>query len=751
MKRTLCIILCLIVLMGMVASCGQQGDIPAQDTALPAVTTDAGSESSVTTRSPIETQPVIDVFEIDVSKCAIIRPATPSSELLTGIVELKNAIDRATGSVVNLISDKKAGDESALEIIVGNTELALTQASKQKLDKDNYIIERVGNKIIIVGTTDSITVAAINVFIDTYVDNASDGWLVVPNDLCTVSERFEFIDIIKYGRCQYSVVYSDELDTSPNSNNNKIDYQVQMAKNVRQKIFDLTNIGVAVKNDYVKPGANVASTYEILVGNTAREETQKVLAGYDANEYGVTVIGRKIVIAGWTDQTIGLAAQMFMDMLSGSLVTEADGTKNIRFLSGTSFTKQLNDWNVDIPQFEGGTWSGCSTCNHNDILYYYTEVSEADFIAYCTKLEKAGYKSYSLNSMAGNRYETYVSADGKYMVHVYYTKYDNAVRIVTGSISDETILPYNVDGPEKYTKITESKITQMTLDYASGNFGMCYIVTLEDGSFIIFDGGGRAGGIDHIRLYNLLNKLNERPDGKIVIAAWILTHSHQDHYVVFSNFCNKYGSKVTIEQHISNVPDTIVRYNSGNPGGHMEDGTYDAAKASVGGFKQVKPYTGMKFWVRNAEIDILYTHEALYPEVLRIFNNSTMVMKMTIGGQEIMWLGDIQNEGSNVICDMYGNTLKSDIVQVSHHGSTGATKEFYSLIDPAVAFWPTSASSYKKQTAGTSTSSAYVVDYYLAKELNVVDIFVAQPDNISITLPFKPGSGLERKVNVPAG
>ena len=167
MKRTLCIILCLIVLMGMVASCGQQGDIPVQDTALPAVTTDAGSESSVTTQSPIETQPVIDVFEIDVSKCAIIRPATPSSELLTGIVELKNAIDRATGSVVNLISDKKAGDESALEIIVGNTELALTQASKQKLDKDNYIIERVGNKIVIVGTTDSITVAAINVFIDT--------------------------------------------------------------------------------------------------------------------------------------------------------------------------------------------------------------------------------------------------------------------------------------------------------------------------------------------------------------------------------------------------------------------------------------------------------------------------------------------------------------------------------------------------------------------------------------------------------
>ena len=737
--------------MSVVVSCAPADDTPVQDTALPAVTTNAGSESSVTTQAPVETQPIIDGFEIDVSLCAIVRPATPTSALLTSIVELKTAIDKATGSVVNLISDKKAGDEAALEIIVGDTALDQTQASKQKLDKDAYIIERVGNKIVIVGMTDAITIQAISFFIDTYLSSASGGKIVVPNDLCVISESFEFIDIIKHGRCQYSVVYSDELDTSPNSNNNKIDYQVQMAKDVRQKIFDLTGIGVSVKNDYVKPGANVSATYEILVGHTGREESQKVLESYDVNEYGVTVVGNKIVVTGWTDTTIGLAAKMFMEIASGAIVTEADGTKNIKLLSGMSRTKRIEEWNINIPKFEDGTLSGCSTCNHDDILYYYTDVTESSFTEYCTKLEGEGYKLYSINSMAGNRFATYVSSDSNYMVHVYYTKYDSSIRIVTGSVSDDTVLPYNVDGPEKYTKVTESKVTQMTLDYASGNFGMCYIVTLEDGSFIIFDGGGRAGGIDHIRLYNLLVKLNERPDGKIVIAAWILTHSHQDHYVVFSNFCNKYGSEVTIEQHISNVPDTIVRYNSGNPGGHMEDGTYDAAKTAVGGFKQVKPYTGMKFWVRNAEIDILYTHEALYPEVLRIFNNSTMVMKMTIGGQEIMWLGDIQNEGSNVICDMYGNTLKSDIVQVSHHGGTGATKEFYALIDPAVAFWPTSASNYKKQTAGTSTTGANVVDYYLAKQLNVVDIFVAQPDNISITLPFKPGSGLERKINVPAG
>lgn len=743
--------LCVAMLAGALVSCARPNDTQPLDTELPSVTTNDNSEDSITAQPIVETQPIIDGFEIDVLQCAIVRPATPGSALLTSIVELKNTIDKNTGSVVNLVSDKKAGDESAFEIIVGDTTLAQTQAAKQKLESNAYIIERVGNKIVIVGTTDAITIQAINFFIDTYVVGAANGKLTVPKDLCTVSESFEFIDVIKYGRCQYTVVYKDGLDTSANANNGNVDYQVQMAKDVRQKIYDLTSIGVSVKTDYAKPGANVSAMYEILIGNTGREETQKVLAGYDANEYGITILDRKIVVTGWTDKTVGLAAQMFIDMLAGSVVTEADGTKNIRLLSGTSVTKRLNEWNVDIPKFESGTLSGCSTCNHDDILFYYTGVAEADFVSYCTKLEGAGYKSYSINSSAGNKFATYTDGDGKYMIHVYYTKYDSAVRIVTGSISDSTVLPYNVEGPEKYTKITESKITQMTLDYASGNFGMCYIVTLEDGSFIIFDGGGRAGGVDHIRLYNLLVKLNERPDGKIVIAAWILTHSHQDHYVVFSNFCNKYGSKVTIEQHISNVPDTIVRYNSGNPGGHMEDGTYDAAKAAVGGFKQIKPYTGMKFWVRNAEIDVLYTHEALYPDVLRIFNNSTMVLKMTIGGQEIMWLGDIQTEGSNVICDMYGNTLKSDIVQVAHHGGNGATAEFYGLIDPAIAFWPTSASSYKSQT-GSATATGYKeVDYYLAKQLNVVDIFVAQPDNISITLPFKAGSGLERKIDVPAG
>ncbi|MBQ9080141.1 MAG: MBL fold metallo-hydrolase [Clostridia bacterium] len=753
MKKTVSFLLCLIMLMGAVASCGTNNTLPGSDTTANDTTVkDTTTAGSIITTQPIDEQVPFDGLEIDVSKCTIIRPKSASPTLMAGIIEMKAAIDTKTGGITNLMSDRTTGEENAYEIVVGDTERAQSSEVKQKLTDNTYIIEKIDNKIVILGSTDAITIEAMKYFVAAYVEPmAADGKLRVPNELKVISEQYQFLDIVKNGRCRYNVIFSDELDTTANANNGKVDYQVQLANNVRDKLAALTGLGVSVRTDFAKPGADTSSTYEILIGETSREESIKARENYAVNEYGVSFIGNKIVVTGWSDRTIGLAVDMFIDMLEGAVVTEADGTKNIKFLSNVSSVKSYSSWVSDVPEFEGGTFAGSSTCNHEDLLYYYTDAGEADIATYRKKLESAGYKFYAENEMADNLYVTYKSADGSEMVHMYYLKYENAVRIVTGAIDDDTVLPYNVDGAEKYTKITESKITQMTLDYASGNFGMCYIVTLEDGSFILFDGGGRAGGIDHVRLYNLLNKLNERPDGKIVIAAWILTHSHQDHYVVFSNFCNTYGSKVTIEQHISNVPDTTVRYNSGNPGGHMEDGTFDKAKESVGGFTCVKPYTGMKFWVRNAEIDVLYTHEALYPEKLRIFNNSTMVLRMTIGGQTVMWLGDIQNEGSNVICDMYGDMIKSDIVQVSHHGSTGATKELYKLVDPAVAFWPTSASNYKKQTAGTATSGAYVVDYYLAKQLNVIDIFVAQPDNISITLPFTPGSGKEITIDVPAG
>ena len=727
MKRSLALMLCFVMLVGALVSCNE----------------DAPDDSSLTE----------DSIDVVVNNYTIIRPSNASPTLIAAAVQLKKGIDSLTGGKVGLsedwVRDESEIDEAAYEILVGSTNRKQSAEEAQKLSGARYAIEMVGNKIVITGTNDYMISDAVDYFIENYVKpTAGNGKFTLPDAFAYISDEYKTINLIKDKKCIYNVVYNDKLDNKADDNG-VVDYQVQLAKDVRDKIMKLTDAKVSIATDWVKSGTDTFDLYEILIGTTERPETAQARAQYGVNEYGVSIIGNKIVVTGWNEKAIGLAVDLFVELLESSVSTAADGAKIISFLENTKAGGKYDKWSVDIPQFEGGTLYGCVTCNHDDMQYYYTDVAEEAFVAYRAKLEGVGYKLYSENNISGNLFATYTNSST--MIHVYYVKNDNAVRIITGSNAGEPYLPDAVDGPEQYTKITESKITQMTLDYASGNFGMCYIVTLEDGSFIVFDGGGSTGAIDHIRLYNLLNKINERPDGKIVIAAWIVTHGHWDHFKVFYNLCMTYGAQLKVERCIANIPDSTVYHNSNNPNFYMENGDYDKAAQAVGGIKLIKPYTGMKFWIRNAEIQVLYTHEALYPTLLHTFNDSTMVTKMKLAGQDIVWLGDVQSGGSRVMCNMYDEgVFKSDIVQVAHHGYDGATKEVYKRIDPAIALWPTDTGSYDKQTSG-DTSGYMGVDSYLVRSLNVVDIFVADPDNISITLPYTPGSNEYRIIDVPAG
>ena len=58
--------------------------------------------------------------------------------------------------------------------------------------------------------------------------------------------------------------------------------------------------------------------FEILLGNTSRPESAEFISTLCSNDYGYTVIGKKIVIAGKTDATSALAVEKFIsDIMSG--------------------------------------------------------------------------------------------------------------------------------------------------------------------------------------------------------------------------------------------------------------------------------------------------------------------------------------------------------------------------------------------------------------------------------------------------
>ena len=736
MKRFLAIALCLLMIVGALASCKpSDGDVAADTT------------------TPAETEPPVNNVDIDLGSYVFIRPESTSAALLASAVQLRKDLEAAAGTTIKMDVDwLKPGteaDDAAYEILVGNTNRKQTAAALEKAGEAGFVIQLDGNKLVIVGSNDTMTVAAMDYFTQTYLPTISGGKLSLPENLCYLSEQAKVLTVVEGGKSDFKIVYSDHLDNTTDDKG-VVDYRVQLAKDVRANIEKISGVAPGLQTDWVKGDTDTSGYYEILIGDTNRPESLEAKQDLAINEYGVRVIGNKIVVAGWNEAAVGYAVDVLYDLLKRSVVVAADGSKSIKLVENTVTTSEKKEWVTDIPEYEGATLSGSVTCNHNQLEYYYTDTDESEFAAYRAKLEAAGFKLNCENTIAGNLFATYTNS--RSFVHVYYVKSRNAVRIITGSNNSAPYLPENVNGQPEFTKITGSKITQMTLYYDSGNFGMCYIITLEDGSFIVFDGGGSTGNVDHIRLYNLLNKLNERPDGKIVVAAWILTHTHWDHFMGFYNLCLKYGTEIKVEQFIANEPDAVVYHNSGNPNLYMSNGSYDKAAAAVGGIKRVKPHTGMKFWVRNAEIEVLYTQEDLYPEILNTYNDSTMVLRMKLAGQSIMWLGDVQHAGSGVICEMYGDYIKSDIVQVAHHGATGGTKPLYTFISPDIALWPTDSATYAKQTASaTASSSAYQVDYFVAKNLGVTDIFVACPNNVQLVMPYTPGSGKQIYIDVPAG
>ncbi|NLW73461.1 MAG: MBL fold metallo-hydrolase [Clostridiales bacterium] len=726
MRKITSFFLFLIVLASIFSSCDRTG--PGNDT-------DTGTSEG-------------EIIEIDISKYTLIRPEFPSETLLAAVVQMKKDIDSKFGVSIGINDDwVKRGtepDDAAYEILVGMTNRRQSSEVLSQIEGAAFKIAVVGNKIVIIGTNDAATVDGVKYFMENYITRSESVVIFLPESY--TSGQCDMISLVSGRECKYTVIYREGLDnTSGTSNNDRYDYEVQLALDIRERIKKLTSVDARINTDWLKAGESAADKYEILIGDTNRPETAQAKAVIGVADWCIKIIGNKIVICGWNETTTGLAVNAFLTLLDESVTKDSEGNKGISFINFGEMTGTYSEWITDIPEYEGGQLSGCVDANFGELEYYITGTTAAEFKAYRTKLEAAGYQLYFENEAAGNLFATYTGSGT--MIHTYYVAYQNTARIITGRLDGEISLPVVKD--ENYTKITESSITQMTLDYASGNFGMCYVITLEDGSFIIFDGGGSTGNIDHIRLYNLLKKLNKRPDGKIVIAAWILTHEHWDHYMVFYNFCTTYGQQVTVEQFIANTPSKVVSYNSYNPATYMEDGHYKAAAIAVGGFKLVKPHTGQVIKIRNAEVEVLFTQEDLYPKKLYFFNDSTMITRMKIAGQTIMWLGDTCDVASPIVCNMYGSYLKSDMVQVAHHGYNGATREFYELIAPKFAFWPTSEAEFTNQTKGTNKSGYYGVDYFVAHELGVLEIYCASPDNISITLPYEPGSRKAVKIDVP--
>lgn len=614
-------------------------------------------------------------IEIDLSEYCIIYSDENSPNDKDQASALQESISSVLSVTLPLETDANSDTESK-EILVGITDREQSISTYRQIGGKGYAIQLNGNKIVITAYNDELLASAVQYFVDTYVSTANGTVVTIPENLFFTSELEDTSNIVSGGKAVYSIVRGD--DSSDNI--------AEFAREIYTAIYKATGITLEIKTDYLKRGEVADSTsYEILIGDTNRPESKEVKNSLKANEFAVRTVGNKIVITGCYDVTTARAKNAFISDIDEALGRKIDGKCDLLIPKDNDKKGKGNSaWVVDVPRYEGGNLENIADVDSDIYEMLYTDTNVTEFGTYCKSLETAGYTLYDKNEVNGNVYCSYFKTN-KQLVYAYYTSNEKSVRIIVSAFKDG-LLPLTFNSTEK---VTEFSVTQLGLDYDAEAIGMSYIITLEDGSFIVIDGGTSKGtNVDH--LHQKLQELNKK-SGTPVIAAWYLTHVHQDHCNAFTSFATKYGSQYKLEYAIHNIPSKAVADLSpdGPMSSYYESGKYtNAVEAFVGEVKVVRVHTGMRFNIHGAQFEVLYTWEDCFPDVLESINDTSVVMRMTLAGQTFLWTGDIEKQASAIIVAAWGDYVKSDYLQLAHHGWTnGGSWDLYRRIMPTVAFW----------------------------------------------------------------
>lgn len=652
------------------------------------------------------------------SEYVLIRPENASDVLVEQYTRLAAAFEEMTGSVLTLKTDYimrgEPEDGAEKEILIGKTNRPESAAAAEMLNGYGYLVTVMNQKLVIYAASDNLLRYAVDYFLDNCVYNSGTKTIAVEQALKYIGNEFDAVPFIKDGVSAYRIVRSDKAA------NSTVEKFVQFGN----KIKETTGIDFELITDNLFV-TDTEDVYEILFGETNRPQSAAALRQLGTDSYSVTLDGKKILITAYNPKMLQKAADAFIAYLKAAVYDGGDGKVQVWIesdfeLRGTGGT--TNTFWVKIPEYESGGARGIYDCDDDTYLLRVDDTSRAEFDAYLEKLRAEGYSPYDENDMAGNRYVTYVGE--KALIQAYYITSARTARIVA---ERKTTLP-PLASDNNYTKVTTSAVTQIQLTPAGENglsaYGLSYLIRLADGSFIVIDGGYIPG--DEDKLYNAM--MEQKPgSGKPVVAAWIFTHGHGDHVGGFiESFSTKYAAMVELRRAIFNFP-----ANSATTASRSYIQNVKSRLRLFGDSVAVhKAHTGQRYHLANAVVSILYTHEDLFPYPLDDFNDSTTVFRIEIEGQKLLFLGDVYFNGSGVLAAAYGDYLKSDFMQVSHHGYDGGTVELYRLIDPRILLWPVSEGGYNVVKNRT-------VNAYLLKQMNVEEVYVAGAGTVTLELPYK--------------
>ncbi|MBQ9783019.1 MAG: MBL fold metallo-hydrolase [Clostridia bacterium] len=566
-------------------------------------------------------------------------------------------------------------DPNAKEILIGHTNRPETQQVLSQLASNEFAVAVVGNKLVITGIVEALTPYAINYFVNNYLAEGSNG--EVAGDLF-YKEATDTVVLVDKGNPVYTIV-RPQFGYS---------FLTDMCGQIFDVIYNKTGVEMPVKNDELFAGeTHDENALEILVGDVSYDIVDETKRTVLPDEYCIKFVGSKIVIYAWYPEGMEAALDAFKEMLTYGCYTDPDGNTTVCIeKKDIAAVDESVGYYTDVPlDISGVRYNSVYNANDGAMMLYWGNATDAMLNTYAESLVADGYTLHQ--SLDNNSVHSVTYKKGKASVCAYFLKRLGQLRVVAqDNVAVLPVMPY------EYEKICEPCVTQVGSYklYTTSDYGdMGYIIRLEDGTFVIIDGGNGGGKWDpHVEdVYNKLLELKPAEMDEIVVSAWIITHGHGDHFGVLANFMKKYNDKITVKMLLGNDPSDIA-CEATDRGARVFD--YNSVNGKFGGCVNVKIHTGQQFFFPGATITVLSTQEDVFPDAYSDFNSyAATIFDTVIKDTRFMWLADATQVKGTFLVKMYKEDLKCDVVQLAHHGNgTTVVVEVYQYCDPKKVFWP---------------------------------------------------------------
>ena len=212
---------------------------------------------------------------------------------------------------------------------------------------------------------------------------------------------------------------------------------------------------------------------------------------------------------------------------------------------------------------------------------------------------------------------------------------------------------------------------------------MSYLIVTPNNKLIVIDGGYREDA------EYLTDKIKEFGS---VVHMWIITHMHYDHYNALVEILEQHDLMgIKIDKLYFNFP----------PKEWVNNAEPHFLKYNTNFYNLLESYNKTTHIVQEGDI---YSIDGILLEIIKVpndyadydpeyaegstVNDTSLVFKMTFpNGKTALFLGDLGFRAGQKLANRFKDKLRSDIVQMAHHGQNGVGEDVYKYVKPMLCMW----------------------------------------------------------------